>query len=147
MNNVTVSTIAPETAVKAPTMPLKAPTHPIDAPKEETSPKGPLNASNDEQRLASLERKEKALRAESRKLQALKAELDAAKAPKPRSEAEIREELKAQFLKDPTSFGLSYEDIGQRYLSPTHPRRTTSSRHSTAIGSRKGGKRKASQKH
>lgn len=100
---------SPDIASKAPSSPVEPSVAPI------------LPESTDKARLDHLERREKAIRTESKRLQALKAELETAKAPKPRTEAEIREELKAQFLKDPTSFGLSYEDIGQKYLNQPSP--------------------------
>ena len=110
--------IAPNMADKAPVSPEK----PMEVGKAAEAPKeAPEAPSVDNRRILDLERKERAIRAESKRLQALKAEIEAAKAPKPKSEAELRTELREQFLKDPTSFGLSYEDISQRYLSQPSP--------------------------
>lgn len=89
----------------------------------EAAPEAPKPGAEDA-RLAQLARREKALRAEKRQMQSIKEELAALKSQlgqKPVDERSIREQLKQDFLKDPTSFGLTYEDIGNRYLKQPSP--------------------------
>jgi hypothetical protein len=68
-------------------------------------------------RLEQMARRERALRSQAKQLQAMKAELSALKAPKPPT----AEEMKAQFLADPTKFGVTYEELANRYLKQPTP--------------------------
>lgn len=92
---------------------------PEGAPKQSAEP--PVAPPIDDKKVSELAKAEKERRTRDREIKALRAELDALKAPKPRSEADIREELKAQLLKDPTSLGLSYEQLSQTYLQQPSP--------------------------
>jgi len=119
-NSATKPTI---NAVKAPQSPSE-PTDKQQAPAEqqpleaalESKPEGvkEVTLNTPDPRMAELERKERLLAEERRALQAEKAELQQARAQKPGLTAE---EWKAKFLEDPSSVGMTYQEMADRYLS------------------------------
>lgn len=81
----------------------------------ETSPeaiKSKIEVSGDNQRFSQLARREKHIRQQAQRLAAEKVELE-----KTLSNRMTKEEFTAQLRKDPTTLGMTYDDLGQLYLN------------------------------
>lgn len=68
-------------------------------------------------RLAELARKEMLLREEARKVEAQKAELETLRKQAAEPKGMTAEEWKAKFLEDPSSVGMTYDEMANRYLN------------------------------
>lgn len=79
----------------------------------------PASQPQDQDRFAALEKRERSLRAQARQLQALKKQLDD-QAKVQQAPAQILQQptfSKEQFLKDPLSQGITYEEVAQLILN------------------------------
>lgn len=112
--NIAKGETAPKIDSTAPTIDAQAPENTQPAPQAQDP-----RISSDNARINDLERKERLIRAEARRIKEEKAQLE-----KEREQYKNRlspDEWRERFLKDPTSLGISYEDMASRYLQQPSP--------------------------
>jgi hypothetical protein len=83
----------------------------------EVSKVSPATSEASDPRLAELARKEMLLREEARKVEAQKAELETLRKQATEPKGMTAEEWKAKFLEDPSSVGMTYDEMANRYLN------------------------------